>query len=89
MLHEPTWKIVNIKNQKGKLFQLKYFKPVEYWKYSDNAVTSPDYECQGRIAIYRVGPRYVSILYRCIDISSDPYITGTVAYWSMIVTLQE
>jgi len=70
---------VNIKNQKGKLFQQKYFKPVEYWKYGDNAVTSPDFECQGRIVIYRVGPRYVSlpdvsILYRYIAISSHPYI---------------
>jgi len=50
---------MKIKNQKGKLFQLKYFKPVEYWKYSNNAVISPDYECSGRITIYPAGPRYV------------------------------
>jgi len=45
-------------------------------------MTSPDYECQGRIAIYRAGPRYVSrpgvsILYRYIAISSHPYFSGT------------
>jgi len=45
-----------------------------------NVVISPDYKCQGRIAIYRAGPRYVSwaavsILYRYIAISSHPY------YW--------
>ena len=26
----------------------------------ENVVISPDYKCQGRIAIYRAGPRYVS-----------------------------
>jgi len=28
-------------------------------KSRDNVVTSPLYKCQGRIAIYRAGPRYV------------------------------
>jgi len=46
-------------------------------KRRDNVVTSPLYKCQGRIAIYRAGPRYVSwpavsILYRYIAISSYP-----------------
>ena len=47
-------------------------------KNRDNVVTSPDYKCQGRIAIYRAGLQYVSwaavsILYRYIAISSHPY----------------
>jgi len=60
------------------LFQKQYFKPVEYWNCSENAVFSPNYACQGRIAIYRDGARYVSwpvvsILYRYIAVLSHPY----------------
>jgi len=75
VLNVLTWKIVKTKNQKIKLFKKK-FLPVEYWKNSNNAVTTNDNECQGRIAIYRAGPRYVSCLtYRyCIDISPYPLI---------------
>ena len=41
-------------------------------------MTFAEYECHGRIAIYRAGPRHVSwpdvsILYRYIVISSHPY----------------
>jgi len=42
-------------------FSMKeYFKSIENWKYSDNAVAFLCYECQGCIAIYRAGPWYIS-----------------------------
>ena len=76
ILHKQRTQRLYFLNEYEKL--VKYKQP----KNRDNVVISPDYKCQGRIALYRAGPRYVSwaavsILYRYIAISSHPYCLGT------------
>jgi len=94
VLHLLTWKLLRKKririffNKQYFLIENKFCWIRKYWKYSDNALTSPDYECQGRITIYRAGLRYQTYRY-CIDIS--PYRLIPTQYplwqWSSLLVL--
>ena len=51
-------------------FLNEYSKPVEYWKYNDNAVTYPDYKCQRWATIHIVARRIDIVSIYCHVLSS-------------------